>query len=86
MISYAQTYTSERAELERQQRQEIADLFKMLEGQQNLIRVKLEILVRGGATAALLKDINEAASSYGEVFDRIMALGQQPRLTAPKRG
>jgi hypothetical protein len=83
-MAYAQTYTSERAELERQARQEIADLFKALEGTQSLIRIKLEILARGGATADLLKDINEAAASYGEAFDAIMALGRQ-RLAGPKR-
>jgi hypothetical protein len=82
--NYTQTFTSEKAELERQQRQEIADLFRDLEGMQALIRVKLEILVRGGATADLLKDIAAAAEDYGDAFNRIMALGSL-RLAAPTK-
>jgi hypothetical protein len=60
-------------------------LFTALTGQQNLIRIKLEIWVRNGASERLRKEIADAAADYGAAFDAIMAKGQQ-RLTAPKRG
>jgi hypothetical protein len=82
--NYAQTYTAERYEDERRQRQELAELFQTLTGQQNLIRIKLEIWCRNGPSQQLRKDINEAAEAYGVAFDKIMN-SSPPRLTGPSR-
>jgi hypothetical protein len=82
-MEYAQTYSAEGYERERQRKQALADLFSTLTGQQNLIRIKLEIWVRNGPSEQLRKDINEAALAYGEAFDQIMA-SSPPMLTAPK--
>jgi hypothetical protein len=70
--NYAQTYTSEKAEIERHRRQELADLFKTLEGSQTLIRIKLEIICRNGKTQTLMDDIKMAAAAYGEAYDAIL--------------
>ena len=83
-MSYAQHYTAEGHERERQRKQELADLFQTLTGQQNLIRIKLEIWCRNGPSQQLRKDINEAAEAYGVAFDKIMN-SSPPRLTGPSR-
>jgi hypothetical protein len=72
MTIYAQHYNAEGYERERQRKQELADLFATLTGQQNLIRIKLEIWCRNGPSKQLRKDIDEAAAAYGVAFDAIM--------------
>jgi len=70
--NYAQSYTAEGYERERQRKQALADLFKALEAQQGLIRIKLEIWCRNGASEALRKDIAETAAEYGRLFEAIV--------------
>jgi hypothetical protein len=71
-------------EEQRRQKQEMTDLFKTLEGAQALIKLKLEIWCRNGASEELRKQINEAAEVYGEAFDKIMA-SSPIRLPGPKQ-
>jgi hypothetical protein len=86
MSFYAAPYSQGNAgfEEQRRQKQEMIDLFKVLEGAQALIKLKLEIWCRNGASEVLRQQINEAASEYGEAFDKIMA-SSPIRLTGPKQ-
>lgn len=80
MAFYAQHDNTVGADAFKQQRERDA-LFKTLQEYQDLIRIKLSIWVRNGPSAALRQDIEEAASAYGEAFDKIMS-SSPPRLTA----
>jgi uncharacterized protein YecE (DUF72 family) len=82
--NYAQTYTAEKYEIERRQRQELADLFKSLEQWQSVFRVRLEQWCRNGPSESLRAQINEAAEECGSRIEQIMG-SSPPRITGPTR-
>jgi hypothetical protein len=80
MTHYAQTYTSERAELERRQRQEMADRHKRMKEWMNVLCLRLEIWERNGPSEAMRQSIAEAAEEWGTLFQEIMG-SDAPRIT-----
>jgi hypothetical protein len=71
-MSYTQTYTSERAEAERRQAQELSDAFKELEQWQSCFRLRLEHWCRHGPSKATREQIDEAAAECGSRITKIM--------------
>jgi hypothetical protein len=74
---------SERAEMRRQN--ELQDELKRLGEMQSLIVLKLSIALRGGLTKDLREQIEGAAQSYGEHFNRLMAACPERQKAIGKR-
>jgi hypothetical protein len=79
---YAQTYTSERAEIERKRAQELADRIKSWEQSHSTIAIKMGILQRGG-NEALRKEIIELAKDYIRELEHLVAASPL-QLTGPR--
>jgi ribonucleotide reductase beta subunit family protein with ferritin-like domain len=86
MSYYAQTYTSEKAEQERQKAQRITDMFKALELAQATITVQLQIIVRNGKSKATLDRLKEAETAYAEAYAAILDSAPTAQAAISRRG
>jgi len=78
MVAVVTPYMSE-AEREQVRRQnELAAELKHLGVMQDVIRVKLEIALRGGLTKQLRSEIEDASASYGKAFSKLLAACSEP--------
>jgi hypothetical protein len=78
--NYAPGYTSERAEIERQHKQALADSLKEWEGHHALIAIKLGIWQRGSRSDPLRKEIIELSREYISMIEAMVA-ASPPMLT-----
>jgi hypothetical protein len=82
-MNYAQSYTSEKYEAERQRKQELADRIKAWELSHSTIAIKVGILHRGGKTESLRTEIMELAKAY--IIELEDLVGSVPiMITGPK--
>jgi len=84
-VGYATGLTSERAEAERRQSQQLSDAFRELEQWQAVFRGKLEHGCRHGRSEAVMKQINDASAEVGSCITRIMGLMPVLALAAPRK-
>jgi dihydrodipicolinate synthase/N-acetylneuraminate lyase len=77
---YAQSFTSERAEIERRRQQELNDALKAWEGNHSTTAIKMAIWQRGSRTDPLRKEIVELAREYITMIEAMMA-SSPPMLT-----
>jgi hypothetical protein len=82
-VQHAFMTEQERAEVRRQN--ELQDELKSLGEMQALIVLKLSIALRGGLTADLREQIEGAAASYGEHFEKLMAACPERQKAIGKR-
>jgi hypothetical protein len=82
-VQYGQITEAERAEQQRQR--QLDEWLKELESTQALIRIKLSIALRSGLDRDLREQIEEAAASYGEAFNRLMAACPARQILVGKR-
>jgi hypothetical protein len=83
-VQYGHQTEAERAA--DQHKRDMEQQLKELGEWQDVIRLALSIMMRGGSNPASMKQIEEATEEYGRRFSAIMSYVSAIRLTGPKRG